>query len=273
MCHTMTRFLLPFLTLSGSLIAQEMKIVIDRDMLAGVAQKNRFENIDDKLFRNLDGTELHIGPGPHREFFVFTGMDQMKTLKAPSTGKAYLNSNNVFTVWYNRLDQGIQFKQGRTLQLDDPIRSHFGVAYGADYFFVYENLNSRVCAVTDPEKTILQFDDFYLYKLIPVADGFFICGFEQGGLSRRRENICLKMTRTGDTYTETLHVVLPPSDTLLDLDPFGKKVLMLNQSQIAAQIAEYDLVAQSRKSLGAVDAFAIYLNKDFKTQRDLLKLR
>lgn len=261
-------FTLPLLLSAG-----EMKVVIDRDLLAGIKQKTLFENIDDKLFRNLDGTEFYMGPGPKGEFFIFRGMDQVKQIKAPSTGKAYLDTNGVFTVWYNRLDQGVRFKQGSTLTLEDPIRSRFGVAYGAEYFYVYEKLKSRVCSVAEPDKTLLSFYDFYIYKLVAVDDGFYICGFEQGGFSRQRENVCLKMTRTGDTFTETLHLLLPPSDTLLDLDPFGGKVLLLNQDKVFPQLFVYDLKAQSRKSLGMVDAFAIYLNKDFKTQRDLLKLR
>ena len=147
------------------------------------------------------------------------------------------------------------------------------MAYGAEYFYVYEKLKSRVCSVAKPDKTLFSFYDFYIYKLVAVDDGFFICGFEQGGFIRQRQNVCLKMTRTGDTFTETLHLLLPPSDTLLDLDPFGGKVLLLNQGKAIPQLFVYDLKAQSRKPLGMVDAFAIYLNKDFKTQRDLLKLR
>ena len=253
--------------------AEEYKVLADRSIGRSLPQKWLFENIEDRLFRNIDGTKIYLGPGEKGEFFIIGGEDDVTQIKAPSTGKAYLNEAGEFVIWYDRLDKGVHFRGGHELKFKDATQVRFGVSYGANYFYVYENQHGKIYRSDSPEDPITTLIDTFLYKVVETADGGFITlGFRSEGVRQIRHNVIQRWGKVDNTYLVQETREVPRHYQVMDIDPAHPRVLLLNESRLAPQVFDWDLKIDKITPVGVVDGFAIYMNKEFTIGEDMLKM-
>ena len=259
---------------AATLPAEEYKVLADREIVSSLPKKWMFENLTDRLFRNADGTILYLGPGEKREFFIIRSEEDVREIKAPSTGKAYLNADGQFAIWYDRLDLGVFFKDGYELQFAEPAKSRFGVAYGATHFYTCVGPDSEIFATAEPKVPILRLADFYLYKIAVAAeDELIVFGWRSKGVRQVREHVIQRWQRI-DPQGEYLLMktfVVPRHYQVMDVDTANPRVLLLNESRLAPQVFDWDLAIDRILPIGTVDSFAFYMNKDFTIGEDMLK--
>jgi len=251
--------------------AEQYKILSDRSIGPSLPKRWTFENLTNKLFRNADGTILYLGPGEKGEYFIIRSETDIREIKAPSTGKAYMNDEGEFAIWYDRLDQGITFKNGHKIKFKNPVKSRFGVSYGAEYFYVYEDQVSRVYKTEDPGVTLLTLRDFYLYKVAARKNGELILfGFRAEGVRQIRKHVIVRWEKLGEEWQAIQTLEVPRYYQVMDVDTAHPRVLLLNEAQLAPQVFDWDLNADRIQPIGTVDSFAIYMNKDFTIGEDMI---
>jgi len=242
--------------------ASDLKIIEDKYVFQALPLRSMVENPEDKLFRSTNGERLFFGPNEEKDFFIIRPDFSYKQLTAPSTGKAYY-ADGEFQLWYDSIKEGIHFKNKYVLHLEDPLRDRFGVAYDASHFYVYHDHVSNIFSVKDPQTPLFKLEGVFVYKLIVSADVFWVFGFEYLGHEFSRTHRLFKFEKFNDDYLAIKKTNIPDTYSVLDFDPFSKCILLLNDSSLAPQVAEYDIEKETLKSIGIVEDFSIYLNKGF----------
>ena len=256
------------LSFDGS--TSELQIIEDKDVFKSLPFRSMVENPEDKLFRSTNGKLLFFGPNEENDFFIINADLSYKQLKAPSTGKAYY-AQNAFQVWYNTIIEGIHFKSKFILHLEDPLRDRFGVSYGVSHFYVYHDHISTIYSVAEPQTPLFEIEGFFTYKLVVVENVFWVFGFEYLGHEYSRTHRLIKFEKFNDRYLVMKKKKLPETYSVLDFDPYRKKILLLNDSTLAPQVDEFDFEKETFKPIGLVDEFSIYLHKSFSLNK--LKLQ
>jgi len=196
------------------------------------------------------------------------GKGAFRELKAPSVGKAYLDARGEFVIWYDRLDLGIHFPNGFTLRLDQPAETRFGVSYDAGYFYTATPARTEVFATERPFRALLRLEGFYALKVVPHADRLYVFGYERFIGQNVRSSLALVFQDINGTYTEMRRHTVPDHLTLLDFDPVGETVLMLDTGPTHPVLYQQHLRTRALTSLGPVDEFGFYLHPDFDTGKD-----
>jgi hypothetical protein len=246
----------------------DLKVVHDRDIFALLPGREAVENIDDRLFRSLDGRRLHFGPDPQGRFYEITGKGAFRERQAPSTGKAYLDARGDFVIWYDRLDLGIHFPNHFTLRLENPAETRFGVTYDAVYFHLATPTYSEVFATERPFRPLVRLDGFYLLKAVPHADRLYLFGYERFIGQRVRASLALVFQEINGVWTEMRRHPLPDHLTLLDAHPAADTVLLLDTGPTFPVLYQFHLRTRALTSLGPVDEFGFYLHTSFDSGKD-----
>lgn len=262
----MNKWLLLCLIPLAARAGDALKVVRDQDVFKSLPGRYEVENIDDRLFRSLDGRELHFGPDPQSRFYVVTGATEARELKAPSTGKAYLNAKGEFVIWYDRLDQGVHFPQGFTKTIEKPAETRFGVSYGAGFFYTATSARTEVYATDRPFKPLLRLEGIHAIKVVPHEDDkLYVFAYERFAGQNTRSHLCLLYQEVNGAWTEMKRHPLPDYLTLLDFDPAAGKVLLVDNGPSVPALYELGLRRNQLSALGPVDEFGLYLHPDFKT--------
>lgn len=247
---------------------EPMRILDDQMVMRCLPRKHLFENIDDKLMRNAAGTQLHLGPGEEREFFIVSGLRDWKKIEAPSTGEAYLGTNGTFAVWYDSLTNGVHFADGRVLHIDDPLTTRFGVDYDATLCYVAHTNRSEVFRTSDPFTPLYRIDDAYVYKIARHERDVVAAGYRYIRGDYKREH---RWWRHRDVDGEWLLMAdgsLPEAMVVADADPAGGRLLLMQESVVVTRLHEYDLRTGALSWGGEVDGFGIYMSRAFNAGAD-----
>lgn len=264
------RMILAFLLMALAALraAGEMKVVNDREVFKLLPGRYEVENIDDRLFRSLDGKRLHFGPDPQNRFYEIVGKGAFRELKAPSVGKAYLDARGDFVIWYDRLDLGVHFPNGFTLRLENPAETRFGVSYDAGYFYTATPARTEVFATERPFRALLRLEGIFAIKVVPHADRLYVFGFERFIGQNVRSSLVLVFQDINGTLTEMRRHSLPDHLTLLDFDAAAETALLVDNGPSHPVLYQQHLRTRALTSLGPVDEFGIYLDSAFDTGKD-----
>jgi len=248
-----------------------LEIFYDFEVYRLLPRKWEFENPQDRLFRSKDGRTLFWGPSSYTNFFVIKPDHQVTHHQSPSLGKAYMNAAGDFALWYESLDQGIHFENRDPLYLESPLRSRFGVSYDLEYSYLYEAHQSKIFEGLGTN-LVIQLDRVYTYKVVNADDQLWVFGFSHLGHEAIRKHVVVRFQWINDSWLEMERFELPNHLTLMDVDPYSWKALLLNEAEIAPQAFEMNLRNKQIRGLGLVEEFAIYLHQDFRKKAESLEL-
>jgi hypothetical protein len=241
----------------------EMKLVIDREVAALLPNRHAVANVDDKLFRSLDGRALHFGPDPEGRHYEITGAGVFRERKAPAHGKAYLDAQGRFALWYERVDLGVHFADGRVLRLPQPAETRFGVSYGAQFYYLADAARTRVFALDQPDPPVVTLEGFYALKVVPWEDRLYLLGHERFRGEAARRALAVVFQRLADGFVETRRHPLPEEWLVLDFDAEAEAVLLLDPGPVFPLLYRRGLREGVARPLGPVDEFGIFLHRDF----------
>lgn len=247
---------------------EPMRILDDQMVMRCLPRKHLFENIDDKLMRNAAGTQLHLGPGEEREFFIVSGLRDWKKIEAPSTGEAYLGTNGTFAVWYDSLTNGVHFADGRVLRIDDPLTTRFGVDYDATLCYLAHTNRSEVFRTSDPFTPLYRIDDAYVYKIARHERDVVAVGYRYIRGDYKREHRWWRHRDVGGEWLLMADGSLPEAMVVADADPAEGRLLLMQESVVVTRLHEYDLRTGALREAGEVDGFGIYMSQSFNAGED-----
>ena len=250
-------------TVQSATVQSALEIFYDFEVFRLLPRKWAFENIEDKLLRSNDGRTLYLGPSSEKVYFVINPSNQVQRLEAPSTGKAYLNAQKEFVLWYDSLDQGIFFKDRETLHIAQPLRSRFGVSYDLAFSYLYNARETHLFRGLEKE-AILHLEGVYVYKVAAAENHLWTFGFSYLGHEESRTHQSFHYQKVNGEWLLMERFGLPEHLTLMDVNPFDQKALFINDAEIAPQAFEMDLRSKGIKGLGLIEQWAIYLHSDFR---------
>lgn len=247
---------------------EPMRILDDQMVMRCLPRKHLFENIDDKLMRNAAGTQLHLGPGEEREFFIVSGLRDWKKIEAPSTGEAYLGTNGTFAVWYDSLTNGVHFADGRVLRIDDPLTTRFGVDYDATLCYLAYTNRSEVFRISDPFTPLYRIDDAYVYKIARHERDVVAVGYRYFRGDHKREHRWWRHRDVGGEWLLMADGSLPDSMVAADIDLAGGRLLLMQENVVVTRLHEHDLRTGALREAGEVEGFGIYMSRSFNAGAD-----
>src|SRR5260370_12553940 len=119
-----------------------------------VTRSESEDTYDYDVYRSHDGKRLDCYRWPQhgREILSVTHRGQFKVLMRPANN-AFLDEQQHFVAWYNRLEDGIQFKNGYVQHV--PMFCRFGFDPSRRYFYMAEpDAFSVVVAVLTPARVV-----------------------------------------------------------------------------------------------------------------------
>lgn len=236
----------------------------DDEVYRALPKRFLFSDVEDSLFRSGDGKELHLGPGKEGVFFVLSPDGEVQVHIAPSLGKAYLDQTGDFAIWYDTLADGISFKNGDKISFEQPSHTRFGVSYDAAYFYITQTNTTQVFATQGPKKPLVSIAGFYSYKLVAEGDEFYLAGYSYLGHEEMRTHQYRRYLKVENQYILMDSFELPEHLVMLDLNPYEKTALFLNDSEMVPQLYLMSLHDQVTKSLGMVQYYGFFLHPSFR---------
>ena len=250
--------------LFGEEPAASLIVFKDDEVYRALPKRFLFPDVESVMFRSGDGKELHLGPGRDGVFFVLSPDGEVKVHTAPSSGKAYLNQEGNFAIWYNTLAEGIFFKDGQKIMLEDPSRARFGVSYDAEFFYLTQTNTTQVFSTEAPLSPLITIPGFYTYKLTASDDEFYLAGYAYLGHEEMRTHQYRRYLKVENRYLMMNKFDLADHLVMLDLNPYEKTALFLNDSEMVPQIFLMTLNDQVTKSLGMVQYYGFFLHPSFR---------